>query len=94
MKKKKSESQKEASVSTQLAKEKTAFELESQKFKTYLCDYQYEGSTWSVEISATSFEDAENRLKALNHGEIVGELKLSVPIPVKQTWLERLMQWL
>jgi len=62
----------------------------SSEYKIYLCDYHYEGHKWSIEISATSFEEARNRLKALRHGEIVGELKLSIPIPVKQTWLERL----
>jgi len=63
-------------------------------YKIYLCDYQYEDCKWSIEISATSFEDAEKRLKALRYGEVVGELKLSIPIPIKQTWMARLRKWL
>jgi hypothetical protein len=63
-------------------------------YKIYLCDYQYDGYKWSIEIPATSFEDAEKRLKALRYGEVVGELKLSIPIPIKQTWLKRLKKWL
>lgn len=63
-------------------------------YKIYLCDYQYDGHKWSIEISATSLEDATKRLSALRYGEIVGELKLSIPIPVKKNWLTRLQKWL
>lgn len=66
----------------------------SSQHKIYLCDYQYEGQKWSIEISATSFEDAGKRLSALKYGEIVGELKFSMPAPIKQSWLTRLQQWL
>jgi hypothetical protein len=65
----------------------------SSEHKIYLCDYQYEGHKWSIEISATSFEDAKKRLNALRYGEVVGELKLSVPVPMGQTWLNRLKKW-
>lgn len=61
---------------------------EGEPWKVYLCDYQYEGYTWSVEIPATSFDDARKRLQAMQQGEIVGELKLSVFIPISQGWLE------
>ena len=53
-------------------------------FKTYLCDYRYEGNVYSVEICATSFEDAEARRKALSHGKIIGVLKMN--IPVNESW--------
>lgn len=66
----------------------------SSQHKIYLCDYQYEDHTWSVEISATSFEDAENRLRAIRQGQIVGELKFSIPVPIKQSWMGRLQKWL
>lgn len=66
----------------------------SSGYKIYLCDYLYEGHKWSIEIPATSFEDARKRLIALRYGEVVGELKLSIPIPIKQTWFSRLMKWL
>jgi hypothetical protein len=63
-------------------------------YKIYLCDYRYEGHTWSIEIHATSFEDATKRLRAIQQGEIVGELKASVFIPVSQSWLDRAKKWL
>ena len=48
--------------------------------KPYLCEYRHEGATWSVEIHASSFEDAENRLKALSRGKVLGEIKLTIPV--------------
>lgn len=62
------------------------------EYKVYLCDYQHQGHKWSVEISAVSFEDAEQRLKALKYGKIVGELKLSIPVPAKQSWIDRFLK--
>lgn len=49
----------------------------SQKY--YLCDYQYEGETWCIEIPASSWEDAEARLKRLAYGRVVGEVKAVLP---------------
>jgi hypothetical protein len=65
----------------------------SSRYKIYLCDYQYNGHKWSIEIPATSFEDARKRLNALRCGEIVGELKLSIPVPIHLTWLTNLKKW-
>lgn len=58
--------------------------------KTYLCDYQYEGALWSVEIVASSFEDAERRLRALGRGKVAGEVQLVIPVPTK--WTTRLVE--
>ena len=57
--------------------------------KTYLCDYSYEGTLWSVEIVASSFEDAEKRLQALSRGKVAGEVKVVIPLPT--TWLTKVM---
>jgi hypothetical protein len=59
--------------------------------KTYLCDYSYAGSRWAVEIVATSFEDAEARLRALSRGTVAGEIKAIIPI--SPTWIDKLWQW-
>lgn len=66
----------------------------SSDHRIYLCDYTYQGHKWSVEIPATSFQDAQRRLNALKNGEIVGELKTSIPIPAKPSWLTRLARWI
>lgn len=65
----------------------------STQYQIYLCDYQYDGHKWSVEIPATSFEDAQNRLKALSKGEIVGHLKLAISVPFKQGWVDWWRRW-
>lgn len=69
-------------------------EQDQREYKTYLCNYQYEGHKWSIDIVATSFEDAQKRLDALKYAEIVGELKLSIPVPIGVAWLRRLQKYL
>jgi hypothetical protein len=48
--------------------------------KYYLCDYQYEGETWCIEIAAESWEDAKARLKRIACAKVVGEVKAVVPV--------------
>lgn len=65
------------------------------QYGTYLCDYKYQGKTYSVNIRASSIEDAQERLAAIiNNGKIVGELKLSIPIPIKENWFKKIQKWL
>lgn len=52
--------------------------------KVFSAEYEYRGSTWSVELKAESFQEAEYRLQALSQGKIVGELMLK--IPVNERW--------
>lgn len=51
-------------------------------YRTYLCDYYYKGDKYSVDIPATSFEEAEERRRAIGRGEVVGELMMRVPVGV------------
>lgn len=50
------------------------------KQKYYLCDYQYEGESWCIEIPAESWEDAQARLKRIAYGRIAGEIKATFPV--------------
>jgi hypothetical protein len=50
------------------------------KQKYYLCEYQYEGGRWSIEIPAESWEDAAARLKRLSYGKVVGEIQATLPV--------------
>lgn len=52
--------------------------------KTYLCEYAYGESRWAVEISAHSYEEAEQKLRSLSRGKVLGEVKAVIPIPT--TW--------
>jgi hypothetical protein len=66
---------------------------QEEQFKTYLCDYYYQGQKWTIDIPATSLQDAQERLKAIHSGEIVGELKFRIlaGTSVKINWLSRLI---
>lgn len=51
--------------------------------KTFLVDYQYQGTRYCIELPADSLEDAEKRLWALtSYGKVVGTLEMKVPVEV------------
>ncbi len=56
------------------------------QYKTYACTYFYQGSEWGFEIKALSYEDAENRLKAISNGKVAGELVLTFPVSSNFLW--------
>lgn len=51
------------------------------KFNQYLFEYRHEGAEWSIQIPATSAEDAHARLKKIPWAEYQGEAKLKLPVP-------------
>lgn len=53
-------------------------------FQTYLIDYDYDGSTYGIEIRARGMIEATERHRAIaRNGRVVGVLKLTAPfIPV------------
>lgn len=63
-------------------------------FKTYLFEYFHEGSTWMVEIPATSLDDAHARIKKLPWAKPVGELIAKVPAVGGLGFLARFACWL
>jgi hypothetical protein len=52
-----------------------------------LIEYQYEGSTWCLELQAASRADAEARLKALPWARLLGEVAFSASVP--ESWVTR-----
>jgi hypothetical protein len=44
-------------------------------FQKYMCVYTFKGQKWSIDIYAESWEEAEERLKAISKGTIEGKLK-------------------
>lgn len=66
--------------------------LAKPQFNNYMIDYEYEGSKWSFEIPATSFEDAEARLqRAAMFGHVEGQVVMTMPAIGKGTWLPELV---
>lgn len=51
-----------------------------QGFNTYCFEYQHDGARWALEISATSEEDAWQRLQTVgNFGKFVGVAVCRIP---------------
>lgn len=64
-------------------------------YKTYLCSYNYQNSKWIIELKATSFEDAANRLKALGYnGKVDGEVYIEIPIFTREIRLNKIKYFL
>lgn len=66
--------------------------MNSNKPRNYLCEYSYQGSRWSIEIAASSLEDAEARLRQLAGGKVLGVTQ--AVIPVEFGWVARLSVFL
>jgi len=65
-------------------------------YKTYDVEYEHEGSCWSVQIKATSFEDALARIRKLRWvtDDDIYEISSIIPVgnsPVLQTIGKKLM---
>ncbi len=48
-------------------------------YARYSIEYDYRGARWSVEVLATSWQDAEARLAAIAEGTVTGRITGSVP---------------
>lgn len=81
-----------------IAKE-PAIAAEQEEYRTYLCEYPYQCGLWSIEIPATSKEEAEERLRSLASGRVLGEIEAKIPyrlgwlVPVYMEW-KRFQDWL
>jgi hypothetical protein len=50
--------------------------------KRFLCEYRFQGSNWAIEISAESHQEAEERIKQISQGKVLGEIKAKLPASV------------
>ena len=48
-------------------------------YYSFICDYKFAGSSWSITLQATSYEEAEERLKEVSKGKVTGILKGEIP---------------
>ena len=62
------------------------------EYKKYLVEYTYEGSRWGLELYATSFEDAQARVRRLGSAQVLGEVHMVVPVP--ESLVMRFRRWL
>lgn len=62
------------------------------KWKTYLFEYNHDGSIWCLEIKASSPEDAQERLNRLPYARYMGTMQMT--LPVETGIFARLLCWL
>lgn len=62
-------------------------------FRRYLIDYYHDGQWWSIDIPATSFEDAEERCKQIYHGKVKGVIEAEITYVPASGWLVRFICW-
>jgi hypothetical protein len=64
----------------------------SSDYQKFICDYSFEGHSWSVHVYAKSFEEANQRLKRISNGTIIG---ISIAeIPYQLGWVAKSWVWL
>jgi hypothetical protein len=62
------------------------------KFETYMFEYEFEGSTWGLNIKAASSEEAIRRIRLLSSQALfVGTLRLTIPAFGKSTFIPRMI---
>lgn len=52
-----------------------------EKMKRYAISYYFGGKRWATEVYAHSFEEAQEKVKAMSQATVDGEIHLSVYIP-------------
>lgn len=45
------------------------------EYKTWLCEYQFDGEIYGFEISAKSLQEAKLRLQQISQGRVLGSLE-------------------
>ena len=65
--------------------------VDEERFSIHLFQYFHEGSWWTLEIPATSQEDAEARLNKLPHAQYLGGNAQKIPAALG--WTAGLLCW-
>lgn len=63
-----------------------------EEMKCYTFSYWFKGKRWASEVYAHSFEEAEEKVKAMSQATVNGIVHCSIYIPVKEkSWFARLI---
>lgn len=54
-----------------------------EKMKRYAISYYFDNKKWATEVYARSFEEAQEKVKAMSQATVDGEIHFSVYIPEK-----------
>nr|AAD13847.1 OrfG [Leptolyngbya sp. PCC 6402] len=66
--------------------------LDCSREKTFLCEYRYKGATWCFEITAESYEEAQQKMKCVSQGIVLGEIKAKIPYSFG--WVAKIWVWI
>lgn len=69
-------------------------QTDSNKLIKYLCEYEYQGYKWEAYIDATSFENAEARLRCLGRGKVLGGPVYTIPVPISENFVVKIVDWI
>jgi hypothetical protein len=64
----------------------------SNNYRPYLCEYEFDGHNWLITVEAESFEQAKNRLRQLSTGKVLGTIEEEIPARV--SWIEKIWLWI
>lgn len=62
--------------------------------RKYVVEYNHDGQQWGATIMATSFEDAERRLRTMCFGRVLGTLEMEIPALPAMGLFARLACWI
>lgn len=60
----------------------------------YTFSYVFSGRKWSASVWADSPEEAKRKIRAQAAAVYDGEVVMKLPLPVKASWLNRLINWI
>lgn len=60
----------------------------------YTFSYTFGGSRWTASVWANSPEEAKRKIRAQATAVYDGEVVMKLPLPVKASWLNRLINWI
>ncbi len=49
-------------------------------YQTHLYEYEHEGATWTIEVRASSADDARERMAKLREARYLGVLQMKIPV--------------
>lgn len=68
--------------------------MSDEEYKTYICNYRFDGGEWGFTIKARSFEEAKQRIKAMVWASVEGEVGAIIPAAPGVGFLVRAYCWL
>lgn len=63
------------------------------KQREFTFKYKFGGKDWSASVFADNVEEAKRKIRAQATAVYDGEIVARVPVPLKASWINRLIGW-